>query len=48
MACMQYNKIILKPKIIQKIKVYDPSYTIKILVPDSGSGFSQLVLANNK
>ena len=27
----------------KKIKVYDPSYTVKILVADFGSGFSQLV-----
>ena len=27
-------------------KKSDPSYTVKILVPDSGTGFSQLVPAN--
>ena len=40
---VQYNWIILKPKIVQKIKVSDPSYTDKILVQDSGTGFSHLV-----
>ena len=43
---LQYNWIILKAKIIQKIKVLDPSYTVKILERDSGTGFSHLVPAN--
>ena len=29
----------------KKFEVLDPSYTVKILVPDSDIGFSQLVLA---
>ena len=42
---VRYNWIILKLKNVQKIKVYDPSYTVKILVPDSGTRFFQLVPA---
>ena len=36
----------IKAKNRPKIKVQDPSYTVKILVLDSGTGFSQLVPAN--
>ena len=43
---LQYNWIILKPKNRPKIKVQDPSYTVKILVPDSATGFAQFVPQN--